>query len=56
MDMSAKMCGGLEGAQRLNPEKEIHPDKVWNGVRGWTCSHPSANGKAATPVHIGQAY
>jgi ferredoxin len=23
----------LERAQRLNPEKEIHPDKVWKGVR-----------------------
>ena len=24
----------LERAQRLNPEKEIRPDKVWKGVRG----------------------
>ena len=24
----------LERAQRLNPEKEIHPDKAWSGVRG----------------------
>jgi hypothetical protein len=24
----------LERAQRLNPDKEIHPDKAWKGVRG----------------------
>jgi ferredoxin len=23
----------LEKARKLNPDKEIHPDKVWSGVR-----------------------
>jgi uncharacterized membrane protein (DUF373 family) len=38
--MSAKMCGGLEGAQRLNSEKEIHPDKIWNGAQGQFTTTP----------------